>query len=108
PRLKDPWALGASLEEMKGLQKFWLTEYNWREQEAKLNAFPQFKANVAGYDIHFIHIKGSGKNPTPLICTHGWPGSFIEFTRAADELAHPEKHGGSEEDAFSLVIPSLP
>jgi microsomal epoxide hydrolase len=108
PRVKDPWQYGASLEAMKDLQKFWLTEYKWREQEAKLNAFPQFKAQVAGYDIHFVHVKGSGKNPTPIILSHGWPGSFIEFTRAVDQMAHPEKYGGSEDDAFSIVIPSLP
>ena len=108
PLARNPSEFGTSLEMMKDLQKFWLTEYNWREQEAKLNAFPQFKATVDGRDIHFIHVKGSGKNPQPIILIHGWPGSFIEFTRCIEQLTQPEKFGGSEDDAFSVVIPSLP
>ena len=72
----DPWQYGASLNAMKDLQNFWLNEYDWREQEAKLNEFPHFKANIAGYDIHFVHVKGSGKRPQPILLTHGWPGSY--------------------------------
>lgn len=108
PVSRNPHEYGIGLDFMKDLQKFWVTEYNWREQEAKLNAYPQFKATVDGRDIHFIHVKGSGKNPQPLMLIHGWPGSFIEFTRCIDELCHPEKTGGNEDDAFSVVIPSLP
>ena len=108
PVSRNPDEFGTGLELMKSLQKYWVTEYNWREQEAKLNAFPQFKATVDGRDIHFIHVKGSGKNPQPLMLIHGWPGSFIEFTRCLEQLTNPEKFGGSEDDSFSVVVPSLP
>ena len=108
PQTPDPWQYGASLAAMKDLQDYWLNEYDWREQEAKLNKYPHFKANIVGYDIHFVHVKGSGKNPQPIILTHGWPGSYIEFLRTVDRLAHPEKYGVPEEAAFDVVIPSLP
>jgi pimeloyl-ACP methyl ester carboxylesterase len=108
PQTLDSWQFGASLDAMKDLQNYWLNEYDWREQEVKLNVHPHFKANIEGYDIHYVHVKGSGKNPQPIILTHGWPGSYIEFLRAVDRLAHPEKYNVPEEFAFDVVIPSLP
>ena len=79
----------------------------WREQKPS-QRLPAIKATVDGRDIHFIHVKGSGKNPQPLMLIHGWPGSFLEFTRCLEQLTNPEKFGGSEDDAFSVVVPSLP
>lgn len=108
PVSRDPNEFGIGLDLMKELQKYWVTEYNWREQEAKLNAWPQFKATVDGRDIHFIHVKGKGKNPQPIMLIHGWPGSFIEFTRCIEQLTDPVQFGASEDDSFSVVIPSLP
>jgi pimeloyl-ACP methyl ester carboxylesterase len=108
PVSRNQHEFGAGLDMMKDLQKYWVTEYNWREQEAKLNEFPQFKATVDGRDIHFIHVKGKGKNPQPIMLIHGWPGSFIEFTRCIAQLTDPEQFGASPDDSFSVVIPSLP
>lgn len=108
PDVADAWAYGASYDAMKDLVAHWLEKYDWRKQEAELNKLPQFKAKIDGYDIHFFHVKGSGRNPQPLILSHGWPGSFLEYTSIAEQLAHPEKFGGKVEDAFSVVIPSLP
>ena len=108
PDVADAWAFGASYDTMKDVVDHWLNKYDWRRQEAELNKLPQFKAKIDGYDIHFFHIKGSGKNPQPLMLIHGWPGSFIEFTRCLEQLTNPEKFGGSEDDAFSVVVPSLP
>lgn len=108
PEASDPWHHGASEPAMKDLVSYLLAKYDWRAREAAMNQFPHFKARVDDYDIHFIHVKGSGKNPQPIIITHGWPGSFTEFLKVIDPLAHPEKHGGSEEDAFSVVVPSIP
>jgi pimeloyl-ACP methyl ester carboxylesterase len=108
PDVEDPWAFGASYDVMKDVVDYWLNKYDWRKQEAELNKLPQFKAKIDGYEIHFFHIKGSGKNPQPIILTHGWPGSFLEYTHIAEQLAHPEKFGGKVEDAFTVVIPSIP
>ena len=76
--------------------------------EEKINKFQNFKSNIDGIDIHFIQEKGSGPNPKPLLLSHGWPGSIVEFLNIIDQLAHPEKFGGKEEDAFDVIIPSLP
>jgi microsomal epoxide hydrolase len=108
PEDADPWAFGASYDGMRELIDYLLTRYSWREQEAALNRWPQFMARVEDYDIHFLHVQGSGRNPQPLILSHGWPGSFLEFIASIDRLTRPERHGGSEDDAFSVVIPSLP
>ena len=108
PDVPDAWAYGASYDTMKDVVDHWINKYDWRKQEAELNKLPQFKAKIDGYDIHFFHIKGSGKNPQPLIMTHGWPGPFLEYTSIAEQLAHPEKFGGKVDDAFTVVIPSIP
>jgi len=102
------WDYGTNLDYMKEFSKYWLENYNWRETEKKINQFKNFKCNIDNIDIHFIHEKGSGKNPRPLLLSHGWPGSIIEFLHIIEKLAHPEKFGGNEEDAFDVIVPSLP
>ncbi len=102
------WEYGTNLEYMKNFSKYWVEKYDWRKTEANINKFKNFKSNIEGIDIHFIHEKGSGTNPKPLLLSHGWPGSIVEFLNIIDKLAHPEKYGGSEEDAFDVVVPSLP
>ena len=102
------WAYGANLEYMKELCTYWLDEFDWRVQEAAINRFAHFIAPVDGIDLHFIHEKGSGPAPMPLIISHGWPGSIVEFLKIIEPLAHPERFGGSSEDAFDVIAPSLP
>lgn len=99
---------GASLDFMQRLLTYWLKDFDWRAQEARLNELPQFMSRVDGYDIHFVHRKGNGPCSLPLILTHGWPGSFIEFERIIPMLADPASHGGDARDAFDVVVPSLP
>ena len=106
--LDGTWAYGANLDFMKALCTYWLDGYDWRKQEAALNHFPQFIADVNGLDIHFYCENGSGSSPKPLILSHGWPGSVFEFLHVIDKLAHPEKHGGNVKDAFTVIVPSLP
>ena len=102
------WDYGTNLDYMKEFSKYWLENYNWRETEKKINRFKNFKCNIDNIDIHFIHEKGSGKNPRPLLLSHGWPGSIVEFLHIIEKLAHPEKFGGNQEDAFDVIVPSLP
>ncbi len=102
------WDYGTNLDYMKEFSNYWITKYDWRKTEAKINQFKNFKANIDGIDIHFIYEKGSGANPKPLLLNHGWPGSIIEFLDIIDQLAHPEKYGGNIENAFDVVLPSLP
>ena len=103
-----PWQYGTEYSVMKELVSYWQTKYDWRAREAVMNKWPNFKARIDDYDIHFIHEKGSGKNPQPMIITHGWPGSFTEFMKVIDPLAHPEKYGGDAEDGLTVVVPSIP
>ena len=102
------WEYGANLDYMKELCAYWVDEYDWRKREAELNHFQHFKAPVDGIDLHFIHQKGSGPNPIPLLISHGWPGSVHEFMDVIEPLAHPERFGGNVEDAFDVIAPSLP
>jgi pimeloyl-ACP methyl ester carboxylesterase len=99
---------GVQLEKLQALVQYWRTDYNWRTVEAKLNALPQFVTNIDGVDIHFIHVRSPHKNALPLIVTHGWPGSVIEQLKIIGPLTDPTKHGGNAEDAFDVVVPSLP
>jgi len=99
---------GAQLAKMQELVHYWGTDYDWRKVEATLNASLQFMTQIDGLDIHFIHVKSRHPNALPLIITHGWPGSVIEFIKTIDPLTDPTAHGGSAEDAFDLVIPSIP
>jgi len=102
------WNYGTNLDYMKDFSKYWVEKFDWRKIEEKINKFQNFKSNIDGVDIHFIHEKGSGSNPKPLLLSHGWPGSIVEFLHIIDPLAHPEKFGGKEEDAFNVIVPSLP
>lgn len=102
------WEYGTNLDYMKAFCDYWVNEYDWRRHEAQINRFSHFKAPVDGIDLHFIHENGSGDNPRPLIISHGWPGTIVEFLDFIDLLAHPEKHGGDVQDAFDVVAPSLP
>ena len=99
---------GVQLDKLKKLVKYWATKYDWRQGEAKLNAFPQFITTIDGLDIHFIHVKSKHPNAMPLIITHGWPGSVFEQIKLIGPLTDPTKFGGRAEDAFDVVIPSLP
>ena len=99
---------GVQLATLRELARYWATDYDWRACEAKLNALPQFKTEIDGVDIHFIHVKSRHENALPLIVTHGWPGSIIELLGVIGPLTDPAARGGSAEDAFDLVLPSLP
>ncbi|VVE69480.1 multidrug MFS transporter [Pandoraea anapnoica] len=99
---------GVQLETMKKLAQYWANDYDWRRVESKLNALPQFVTNIDGVDIHFIHVRSKNKNALPIIVTHGWPGSVVEQLKLIDPLTNPTAHGGSADDAFDVVIPSLP
>ena len=99
---------GVQLAATRALARFWTTEYDWRKCEARLNALPQFKTELDGLNIHFIHVKSPHANALPLVMTHGWPGSIIELLEIIGPLTDPTAHGGNEEDAFHLVLPSVP
>jgi pimeloyl-ACP methyl ester carboxylesterase len=99
---------GVQLATVKALAHYWASDYDWRKAEAKLNAYPQFVTKIDGVDIHFIHVKSRHPNAMPLIMTHGWPGSVIELLDVIDPLTNPTAHGGRAEDAFDVVLPSLP
>jgi pimeloyl-ACP methyl ester carboxylesterase len=99
---------GVQLEKLQTLVRYWGTTYDWRKAEAKLNALPQFITNIDGLDIHFIHVRSRHPNALPLIMTHGWPGSIIELLKIIAPLTDPVAHGGRAEDAFDLVLPSMP
>jgi pimeloyl-ACP methyl ester carboxylesterase len=106
--LVDDRSQGVQLATIQELARYWKTDYDWRRAEAKLNALPQFTTEIDGVEIHFIHVKSQHKDALPLIMTHGWPGSVIELLEAVGPLTDPTAHGGSAEDAFHLVLPSLP
>ena len=102
------WDYGSNLAYIKELVEYWRTDFDWRAQETKLNEFNHFKSEVDGLDIHFIHEKGKGPNPIPLVITHGWPSCFFEMTKIIPLLADPASHGGDAADSFDVVAPSLP
>jgi pimeloyl-ACP methyl ester carboxylesterase len=104
----DDWSQGIPLAYLKEVCEYWSKQYDWRERETRLNQFPQFKTEIAGLGIHFIHVKSPEPGATPLIMTHGWPGSIVEFQGVIAKLADPVAHGGKAEDAFHVVCPSLP
>ena len=106
--LVDDRSQGVQLATMQALARYWATEYDWRACEARLNALPQFMTEIDGVDIHFIHVKSPHEDALPLIMTHGWPGSVIELLETVGPLTDPTAHGGDAEDAFHLVLPSLP
>jgi pimeloyl-ACP methyl ester carboxylesterase len=106
--LVDDRSQGVQLATMQELARHWATDHDWRATEAKLNALPQFTTEIEGVDIHFIHVRSRHENALPLIMTHGWPGSVIELLEVVGPLTDPTAHGGRAEDAFDLVLPSLP
>src|SRR5215207_8574724 len=99
---------GVQLATLQALARYWETDYDWRKAEAELNALPQFMTEIDEVDIHFIHVKSRHENALPLIMTHGWPGSVVELLETIGPLTNPTAHGGQAEDAFDLVLPSLP
>ncbi|SHN26658.1 epoxide hydrolase family protein [Cryptosporangium aurantiacum] len=99
---------GVQLATAQALARFWTTSHDWRRTEAKLNALPQFKTEIDGVDIHFIHVRSRHHNALPLIMTHGWPGSIVELLETVGPLTDPTAHGGTAADAFHLVLPSIP
>ena len=106
--LVDDRSQGVQLATIQELAHYWMTEYDWRRCEARLNALPNFKTDIDGVDVHFIHVKSEHEDALPLIMTHGWPGSVIELLETVGPLTDPTAHGGDAEDAFHLVLPSVP
>jgi pimeloyl-ACP methyl ester carboxylesterase len=107
-QLVDDRSQGVQLATMQALAPYWTTDYDWRKAEAKLNALPQFTTEIDGVDIHFIHVRSPHEDALPLIMTHGWPGSVVELLETVGPLTDPTAYGGAAEDAFHLVLPSLP
>ena len=99
---------GVQLATIQELARYWATDYDWRRCEARLNAVPQFKTELDGLDVHFIHVRSRHEDALPLVMTHGWPGSVIELLETVGPLTDPTAHGAGAEDAFHLVLPSLP
>lgn len=99
---------GVRRQTIEPLLRYWATDYDWRKVEAKLNALPMFLTEIDGLDIHFIHVRSRHENALPMILTHGWPGSVLEFLKVIDPLTNPTAHGGAADDAFHVVIPSIP
>jgi epoxide hydrolase len=108
PETVPDWSQGVRLENATSLINYWEREYDWRRFESEVNRFPQFLTEIDGLDIHFIHMKSKNPNAMPLILTHGWPGSIVEFLKLIDPLTDPVAYGGNVEDSFDVVIPSLP
>jgi pimeloyl-ACP methyl ester carboxylesterase len=106
--LVDDRSQGVQLATIQELARYWASDYDWRACEARLNALPQFTTGIDGVDVHFIHVRSRHENALPLIVTHGWPGSVIELLGVVGPLTDPTAHGGRAEDAFDLVLPSLP
>ena len=103
-----PWSTGTSVAYLKELLDYWRDGFDWRAQEAKLNAFRQFTVPLGGIDVHFIHEIGKGPNPMPILLCHGWPGSVMEFHKLLPMLTDPARFGGNPADAFTVIAPSLP
>jgi pimeloyl-ACP methyl ester carboxylesterase len=108
PETVADWSQGIPLNYVRELCEYWRDEYDWRAAENRLNRFPQFRTEIDGLDIHFIHVRSPHADAVPLVITHGWPGSIVEFHKIIAPLADPEAHGGSASDAFHVVCPSLP
>jgi microsomal epoxide hydrolase len=104
----DPWAYGTDVGYLRQLVEYWRSTFDWRAEEARLNAFPQFKVPLGGIDLHFLHVPGKGPAPCPLLLLHGWPGSVFEFLELIPRLTDPASFGGDPADAFTVVAPSLP
>jgi len=108
PELVDDWSQGAPLTWIREVCRYWADEYDWRRREALLNRFAQFTTAIDGLDIHFLHVRSPHAGAMPLVITHGWPGSVVEFHKVIEPLTNPTAHGGDAADAFHVVCPSLP
>ena len=108
PEVVDDWSQGIPLVYLREVCQYWASGYDWRRCEAAINARPNLITDIDGLDIHFQHIRSAHDGALPMIVTHGWPGSVLEFTKIIDPLVDPVAHGGGEGDAFHLVLPSLP
>ena len=106
--LRAHWAYSTDVAYMRELVDYWRDGFDWRAQEARLNAFPQYKVPLHGIEVHFLHVPGQGPSPCPLLLLHGWPGSVFEFLELIARLADPARFGGDPADAFTVVAPSLP
>jgi len=106
--LVDDWSQGAPLDWIQDVCRYWAERYDWRQREAGLNRFAQFKTEIDGLDIHFVHMRSPRADALPLIITHGWPGSIVEFHKVIEPLVDPAAHGGDAADAFHVICPSLP
>jgi pimeloyl-ACP methyl ester carboxylesterase len=104
----EPWAYGTNVDYLRRLVEYWRAGFDWRAQEARLNAFPQYKVPLHDIDLHYLHVPGKGPNPCPLLLMHGWPGSVFEFMDLIPRLTDPARFGGDPSDAFTVVAPSLP
>ena len=104
----EPWAYGTDVGYLRQLVDYWHTTFDWRTEETRLNAFPQYKVPLRGIDVHYLHILGKGPAPCPLLLLHGWPGSVFEFLELIPRLTDPARFGGNPADAFTIVAPSLP
>ncbi len=102
------WSQGVPLEYMREVVDYWRDDYDWRRAESRINAFDQFTAEIDGLDIHFLHVRSEEPNALPLVLTHGWPGSIVEFLKVIEPLTNPAAHGGDSGDAFHVVCPALP
>ena len=108
PAVEDGWSYGCDAAFLKDICAHWTGDYDWQAAVASLNRYPQFTAKVEDFDLHFVHVVGEAGGKRPLLLTHGWPGSHFEFWDSIEKLAFPSRFGGKAEDAFDLVIPSLP
>jgi pimeloyl-ACP methyl ester carboxylesterase len=108
PETVGDWSQGVPLDYLRDLCGYWLERYDWRAAEARLNGFPQFRTDIDGLDFHFLHVRSPHEGARPLIMTHGWPGSVVEFHKVIGPLTDPVAHGGAAADAFHVVCPSLP
>ncbi|WP_131816748.1 epoxide hydrolase family protein [Nocardia salmonicida] len=102
------WSQGIPLDYTRELAGYWRNTYDWRAQEARLNSFPQFRTEIDGHDVHFVHVRSAEPEALPLVLTHGWPGSIVEFLDVIGPLTDPVAHGGRAEDAFHVVVPTIP
>ena len=102
------WDYGTNLDYLRELTNYWLEGFDWRRQEDELNRFAQFRAEIDGFGVHFVHERGKGPDPMPLLLLHGWPDSFYRFHKIVPMLTDPERHGGDPADSFDVVVPSLP
>lgn len=102
------WRYGAKTDYIEQLCQYWANDYDWRKHEAELNRYPQFTTQIDDHDIHFIHARSKHPNARPILISHGWPGTIVEFIKIIEPLIDPEKHGGTAADAFHVICPSLP